>query len=113
MISALLVPSLLLVGVLLCGSALLAALRAVVLRGMGRRPMLSLSRAAYPTARGAAPLARLSSLSRLPSHSQGASRRVVRHRLDPRGAAPVKAWPFSSLINQPAAGAAGPLSKGA
>jgi len=112
MIGALLLPSLLLVGSVLCGCGLLLALRAAFLRGMGPRPMLGLSRAAYPTARGAAGLARLPSLSLQPSPSQGASRRVVRHSLDPRSAAPAKAWPFSSLINQPAAGAAAPLSKG-
>ncbi len=113
MIGALLLPSLLLVGSVLCGWGRLRALRATFLRGMGLRPMLRLSRAAYHMARGTAGLARLSSLSLQPSHPQGASRRVVRHSLDPRSVAPAKAWPFSSLIDQPAAGAAAPLSKGA
>jgi len=60
MIGALLFPSLLLVGSVLCGWGLLLALRAAFLRGMGPRPMLGLSRAAYPMARGTAGLARLS-----------------------------------------------------
>ena len=42
------------------GWGLLLALRAAFLRGMGPRPMLGLSRAAYPMARGTAGLARLS-----------------------------------------------------
>ena len=102
--AALLLPSALLLCALGGGALLLAIVRAACLRGMGQRPMLDVSRATYPMARGSACQARGSVVSRGLSSSSGVSLRVVRHGLDPRGAAPAKAWPFSSLIDRPAAG---------
>lgn len=109
MISALLLPTILLAAVLLAGAALLLVLRAAfdkaMARGMGHRPMFSLSRATYPMARSAGAPARPPSASPRTLHGQGAARRVVKQGEEPRGAAPAHAWPFSSLINTPAAGA--------
>lgn len=102
--TALLLPSALLLCALGGGALLLAIVRVRCLRGMGRRPMLDLSRATCPTARDSACQARGSVVSSGLSSSSGVPLRVVRHGLDPRGAAPAKAWPFSSLIDRPAAG---------
>ncbi len=104
MMTALLLPSALLLCALSGGALLLAIVRAGCLRGMGRRPMLGLSRATCLMARGGACQARGSAASRGLSSSSGVPLRVVRHGLDPRGAATAKAWPFSSLIDRPAEG---------
>ena len=105
MVQALAFPSLALVVLLLAGLALLLTMRAACLRGMGRRPMSDLSRATGPTARGAECLARPLSASLQPLRQQGAARRVDKRSKVPRSAAPAEAWPPSSLINRPAAGA--------
>lgn len=105
MISALLVPSALLAVVLGAGAVLLFAARAGCRRGMGRRPMLDLSRATYPTARSTASQARQLSPSSQSMQGQGVPLRWVKLVDDPRGAAPAKAWPFSSLGDNRAGGA--------
>lgn len=96
-ITALLFPTVLLVAVLCIGAALLW--------GMGRRPMLGLSRATYPTARGRAPDARREQSSGSGQQKQGAAVRVVKHGDDPRGAALAQPWPFPSLRDKRASGA--------
>lgn len=105
MISALLVPSALLAVVLGAGAVLLLAARAGCRRGMGRRPMLDLSRATYPAARSTASQARQLPASSQSMQGQGVPVRAVKHGDDPRGAAPAKAWPFSSLGDKRAGGA--------
>lgn len=110
MIGALLVPTVFLLLALVVGLAVLSVLRTECMRGMGLRPMLGLSRTTYPTARGAAGPVRPFFAAPPPSHWQGAARRVVKHSAEPRSKAPAQAWPFSSLINTPAAGAPRPSS---
>lgn len=105
MTRALLLPSVVLALLVLL---VLLVLRAASLRGMGLRPMFSLSRATYPTASGSSGPARLSSASRGSSNRHGAAQRVDKRSDGSRGAAPIQSLPFSSLINKP--GAAAPCS---
>lgn len=71
--------------------------------GMGQRPMEDLSRATYPTARGAGCLAR--GCQQCPDATQGGGdgRRRDKHGADPRSTAAAQAQPHSSLINRTAA----------
>lgn len=75
------------------------------LRGMGRGPMSSGSRAVCPTAWSGAPLARLPVVSLRPTVKQGATGRVMEHGLQPRPGASVPAWPDSRLKDKRAGGA--------
>lgn len=72
-------------------------------RGMGQRPMLNLSHATYPTARGAACPACGCQLRYRPTRQCGGGRRWVKHGDDPRGAASASPRPCSSLINRTSA----------
>lgn len=90
---------------LLCVAIL--AIRRAVQRGMGRRPMSTLPRATYPPQMGSPAAARLTRSYPRTTHPHGAARREIKRSNDPRGAALVHPWPFTSLINRPAAGAAG------
>ncbi len=83
------------------------ALHARFQRGMGRRPMSTPRRATYPLQKALAGPARLP-LAPLPlPHPHGAALRGIKRSKDPRGAALAHPWPFTSLINKTAAGAAG------
>lgn len=74
-------------------------------RGMGQGPMIGASRATYPTARGGATPARQSGFSPCPSHTPGASGRVVKRSEDPRPEAVPQACPDSCLKDKRAEGA--------
>lgn len=105
MMHALALPSLALAAVLTFGLGLLLALRTACLRGMGPRPMSDLSRATGPTARGIQHPARPLSASLLSLHLRAVTVRLHKRGPSSRGAVLAHAWPFSSLINRPAAGA--------
>lgn len=105
---ALLLPSLALAAALLAGVALLLVVRAVCLRGMGHRPMLTAGRAACPAASGATWPARPQSPFPPSSDSPCGVWRAAR----PSGSrapadAKVPLTSFRALANGPAAGAAG------
>ena len=91
--------------VLVAGLLAVLTARAIAVRGMGRGPMVGLTRATCPTRKGVERPARPLPASLRPSHPLGAALRVIRRSSEPRGAAPAKPWPFSSLDKQRAAGA--------
>lgn len=110
MLPALAVPSLLLALVLAAGAGVLLVLRASCLRGMGQRPMLGLSRATYPTARGGECLARRDAHASDASATGGDAGRWDKHGAGPRPASPALPLPHSRLrTNVPQALPAGVL----
>ena len=91
--------------VLVLSACALVVVRWARLRGMGRGPMFSGSRATCPTAWGGAPLARLSAVSLRPTVKRGATGRVMGQGPRPRPGASVPAWPDSRLKDKRAGGA--------
>ena len=73
--------------------------------GMGLRPMLELSRPAYPMARGRESLGRVSLASRGPHVTPAPGGRVVKRSKDPRPLTYAKASPYSCLKDKRAGGA--------
>ena len=73
--------------------------------GMGLRPMLELSRPAYPMARGRESLGRVSLASRGPYVTPAPGGRVVTRSKDPRPLTYAKASPYSCLKDKRAGGA--------
>lgn len=73
--------------------------------GMGLRPMLGLSRPAYPMARGRESLGRVSLTSRGPHVTPAPGGRVVKRSKDPRPLTYAKASPYSCLKDKRAGGA--------
>ena len=73
--------------------------------GMGLRPMLELSRPAYPMARGRESLGRVSLASRGPHVTPAPGGRVVKRSKDPRPLTYAKASPYSCLKDRRAGGA--------
>ena len=73
--------------------------------GMGLRPMLELSRPAYPMARGRESLGRVSLASRGPHVTSVPVGRVVKRSKDPRPLTSAKACPLSCLKDKRAGGA--------
>lgn len=90
---------------LVLGAGVLLVVRWARLRGMGRGPMFSGSRATCLTAWGGVPLARLPVVSLRPTVKQGATGRVMEHGLQPRPGALEPAWPDSRLKDKRAGGA--------
>ena len=91
--------------VLVLGTCAALFQRWVVLRGMGRRPMVGGSRATCPTALGGAPLARLPVVSLRPTVRQGAAGRVEGPGAQTRPVASDQACPDSRLRDKRAGGA--------
>ena len=91
--------------VLVLGTCVALFQRWVVLRGMGRRPMVGGSRATCPTALGGAPLARLPVVSLRPTFRQGAAGRVEGPGAQARPVASDQACPDSRLRDKRAGGA--------
>ena len=91
--------------VLVLGAVALLFQRWLVLRGMGRRPMFSGSRATCPTALGGAPLARLPVVSLRPTVRQGAAGRVEGPGAPTRPVASDQACSDSRLRDKRAVGA--------
>ena len=89
---------------LVLGAGVLLVRRWVALRGIGRSPMFSGSRATYPTAWDRAPLARLPVVSLRPTVGQGATGRVEGLGAQTRPVASDQACPDSRLGDKRAGG---------
>lgn len=85
--------------------ARIAAARDRAARGMGQRPMLDPSRAAYPSMGEQSSLARRYVASRGPRFTPTAPGRVVKHSEDPRPQTVPQACPDSCLKDKRAGGA--------
>lgn len=90
---------------LVLGAGVLAVTRWASLRGMGRGPMSSVSRATCPTAWSGAPLARLPVVSLRPTVKQEATGSVKGRGAQTRAVAAEQAWPDSRLRDKRAGGA--------
>ena len=90
---------------LVLGAGVLLVQRWAFLRGMGRRPMISGSRATYPMAWDRAPLARVPVVSLWPTVRQGATGRVEGPGAQTRPVTSDQACPDSRLEDKCAGGA--------